>query len=90
MYVLAVLYSWYPLFDLLHHCYCTDVRYVDLARYKERPASSLRELFVAWRDAVAWRAPGILILDNLEAVLGAEAEVCHNSVSFTTLCTTEL
>ncbi|KZV62931.1 AAA-domain-containing protein [Peniophora sp. CONT] len=50
------------------------VRYVDLARYKERPARSLRELFVAWRDAVAWRGPGVLILDNLEAILGVEAE----------------
>ncbi|KZV74257.1 AAA-domain-containing protein [Peniophora sp. CONT] len=49
-------------------------RYVDLARYKDRPARSLRELFVAWRDAVAWRAPGVLILDNLEAVLGVESE----------------
>ncbi|VDC01539.1 unnamed protein product [Peniophora sp. CBMAI 1063] len=52
----------------------TYVRYVDLARYKERPARSLRELFVAWRDAVAWRAPGVLILDNLDVILGAEAE----------------
>ena len=62
--------------DIAIFDYDVDVRYVDLTRYKERPARSLGELFAALRDAVAWRAPGVLILDNLDAILGAEVEVC--------------
>lgn len=62
-------------FLLDHNGSSTDVRYVDLARYKDRPARALRELFVGWRDSVAWRAPGIPTLDNLESILGIEAEV---------------
>ncbi|KAI0032780.1 AAA-domain-containing protein [Vararia minispora EC-137] len=49
-------------------------RYIDLARYKDKPVRVLRELFTYWRDKAAWHRPSVLVLDNLDSVVPAEVE----------------
>jgi peroxin-1 len=61
--------------------FCADAptravsRYVDLARYRDKPVRVLRELLAFWRDKAAWHAPSVLALDNLDAIVPAEVEV---------------
>jgi len=61
----------------------TDTYYVDVSRYSEQPISAVKGLFRYWFDKAAWHRPSILILDNLEKLLGAEVEVrIDSSISF--------
>ncbi|TFK23693.1 peroxisome biogenesis factor 1 [Coprinopsis marcescibilis] len=48
--------------------------YVDASRYVDSPIAAVKALFNYWFNKVAWHGPGVLILDNLEKLLGAEVE----------------
>lgn len=64
------------------HCYVisatfarTDTYYIDLARHSEQPISTLKSLFRYWFEKATWHRPTILIMDNMEKLMGAEVEV---------------
>ncbi|EAU91532.2 peroxisome biogenesis factor 1 [Coprinopsis cinerea okayama7 len=48
--------------------------YVDVSRYAESPIANVKALFTYWFDRVSWHRPGVLVLDNLDKLLGAEVE----------------
>ncbi|KAG6852303.1 hypothetical protein C0991_001085 [Blastosporella zonata] len=49
--------------------------FVDLSPYVEQPISTIKSLMQYWFDKVIWHKPSILILDNLDKLVGAELEV---------------
>lgn len=48
--------------------------YIDVSRFSDRPISAVKSLFRHWFDKAAWHRPTILVLDNLDKLLGAEVE----------------
>lgn len=52
-----------------------DTHYVDVSRYSEKPVATLKALFQYWFDKAVWHLPSILILDNLDKLMGPEVEV---------------
>ncbi|KAF7970317.1 hypothetical protein HWV62_24390 [Athelia sp. TMB] len=64
-----------------------DRLYVDLARYTETPVPTLKALFKYWWAVAAWHRPSVLILDNVDKLMGVELE---HADSFRTRHLTEL
>lgn len=65
-------------YDCLFSLLClhvADIHFVDASRYSEQPISTVKSLFRYWLHKAAWHRPSILILDNLDKLLGAEVEV---------------
>ncbi|KAF8070403.1 P-loop containing nucleoside triphosphate hydrolase protein [Lyophyllum atratum] len=52
----------------------TYTHFVDVSRYAEQPISTIKSLLRYWFDKAAWHKPSILILDNVDKLLGAEVE----------------
>lgn len=52
-----------------------DRLYIDLARYTETPVQTLKALFKYWWAVVAWHRPSVLVLDNVDKLMGVELEV---------------
>ncbi|KAJ7072576.1 P-loop containing nucleoside triphosphate hydrolase protein [Mycena amicta] len=61
--------------------------YVDASRIASQPIPVIKALFNYWFDKAVWHQPSVLILDNLEKLVGAEAE---HTDSFRTRQITEL
>ncbi|KAG5341525.1 hypothetical protein C0989_009886 [Termitomyces sp. Mn162] len=60
---------------------------VDVSRYTELPISTVKSLLQYWFDKAIWHKPSILILDNLDKLVGTEIE---HADSFRTRHITEL
>ncbi|KNZ73942.1 Peroxisome biosynthesis protein PAS1 [Termitomyces sp. J132] len=60
---------------------------VDVSRYTELPISTVKSLLQYWFDKAIWHKPSILILDNLDKLVGTEVE---HADSFRTRHITEL
>ena len=52
--------------------------YVDLAKYTETPVSKIKALLRYWFDKAFWHRPTVLVLDNIDKLMGIEQEVCYN------------
>ncbi|KAJ7128978.1 P-loop containing nucleoside triphosphate hydrolase protein [Mycena crocata] len=61
--------------------------YVDVSRYAAQPVHMVKSLLSYWFKKAVWHRPAILILDNLEKLVGAELE---HADSFRTRQITEL
>ncbi|KAG6837810.1 hypothetical protein H0H93_016178 [Arthromyces matolae] len=64
-----------------------NIAFVDASRYTESPISTVKSLLQYWLDRAIWHRPSVLILDNLDKLIGAELE--HED-SFRTRQITEL
>lgn len=53
----------------------TDTLYTDASSISEKPVSAVKAQFDYWIDKAMWHRPTILILDDLDKLLGAELEV---------------
>jgi peroxin-1 len=49
---------------------------VDLSKHTEAAVATVKNLFHYWFDNAAWHRPSVVVLDNLDALLAAEVEVC--------------
>ncbi|KAJ7209658.1 P-loop containing nucleoside triphosphate hydrolase protein, partial [Mycena pura] len=61
--------------------------YTDASRYATQPVQTIKALLNYWFKKAVWHRPSILILDNLEKLVGAEVE---HTDSFRTRQITEL
>ncbi|KAF5345345.1 hypothetical protein D9758_008461 [Tetrapyrgos nigripes] len=52
----------------------TYTLYVDVAPYSDKPVSTIKSLFKSWYEKAWWHKPTILILDNLDELVGTEQE----------------
>lgn len=64
---------------LLTCCRCTDTIYVDCAKYSDERLPTLKGKMKDWFDEACWHAPSLLVLDNVDRMLGAEVEVSSAS-----------
>lgn len=55
----------------------TDTLYVDISRYAAQPVQTIKSLLAYWFRKAVWHRPAILILDNLEKLVGVELEVSY-------------
>ena len=66
----------------------TDTLYVDLAKYTETPVSKVRALLNYWFNKAYFHRPTVIVMDNMDKLMGIEQEVsmsCGTSVySFVT------
>src|SRR6266576_2289393 len=53
----------------------SDIHYVDVSRYSDKPVATMKTQFKYWAEKAAWHRPSVLILDNLDKLLSAEVEV---------------
>lgn len=53
-----------------------DHLYIDLAKLADERAATLKALFDKWIDISSWHKPSVLVLDNLDRIVGPELEVC--------------
>ncbi|KAF8170325.1 P-loop containing nucleoside triphosphate hydrolase protein [Mycena galopus ATCC 62051] len=65
----------------------TYTLYVDVARYATQPVHTIKALLQYWFKKASWHRPAVLILDNLEKLVGVELE---HADSFRTRHITEL
>ncbi|KAI0363690.1 AAA-domain-containing protein [Pilatotrama ljubarskyi] len=61
--------------------------YVDLSRFSGSPVAKVRSHMKYWMDKAAWHKPSLLVLDNIDKLMGAELE---HADSFHTRHITEL
>ncbi|KAJ6497788.1 P-loop containing nucleoside triphosphate hydrolase protein [Mycena sanguinolenta] len=61
--------------------------YIDVARYAAQPVHAVKALLQYWFKKASWHRPAVLILDNLEKLVGVEIE---HTDSFRTRHITEL
>ncbi|SCZ90288.1 BZ3500_MvSof-1268-A1-R1_Chr1-3g01895 [Microbotryum saponariae] len=52
----------------------TRTLYIDCSKYTEERQSTLKAKMKDWFDEAYWHAPALLVLDNLDRMLGAEVE----------------
>ena len=52
-----------------------DTLYVDLAKYAETPVPKVKTLLNYWFDKAYFHKPTVVILDNVDKLMGAEQEV---------------
>ena len=52
-----------------------DTLYVDLSRYNGSPVAKVRSHMKYWMDKAAWHKPSVLVLDNIDKLMGTELEV---------------
>ena len=55
--------------------YALDTLYLDLAKYTETPVSKVKMLLQYWFDKAFWHRPTVVIMDNLDKLMGIEQEV---------------
>ncbi|KAJ7936760.1 P-loop containing nucleoside triphosphate hydrolase protein, partial [Mycena leptocephala] len=65
----------------------TYILYVDVSRYAAQPVQTIKALLGYWFKKAAWHRPAILILDNLEKLVGVDWE---HAGSFRTRHITEI
>ncbi|KAJ7039144.1 P-loop containing nucleoside triphosphate hydrolase protein [Mycena alexandri] len=65
----------------------TYTLYVDVGRYAAQPVQTIKALLSYWFKKASWHRPAVLILDNLEKLVGVEVE---HADSFRTRHITEL
>ena len=53
----------------------TDTLYVDLSRYTSSPIAKVRSHFKYWLEKASWHKPSVLVLDNIDKLMGIEQEV---------------
>ncbi|KAF5386195.1 hypothetical protein D9615_002287 [Tricholomella constricta] len=68
----------------------TYTYFVDVSLYAEQPISTIKSLLKYWFDKASWYKPSILILDNLDKLIGAEVEFMQHADSFRTRHITEI
>lgn len=56
-------------------CNVTDTVYVDCAQHADARLPTLKGRIKDWLDEAGWHAPSVLVLDNLDRMIGAEVEV---------------
>ncbi|RDX44678.1 AAA-domain-containing protein [Lentinus brumalis] len=61
--------------------------YVDLSRYAASPIAKIRSHMKFWMDKASWHKPSLLVLDNIDKLMGTELE---HADSFHTRHVTEL
>ncbi|KAI0349828.1 AAA-domain-containing protein [Trametes cingulata] len=61
--------------------------YVDLSRFSGSPVAKVRSHMKYWMDKAAWHRPSLLVLDNIDKLMGTELE---HADSFHTRHITEL
>ncbi|RPD58266.1 AAA-domain-containing protein [Lentinus tigrinus ALCF2SS1-7] len=61
--------------------------YVDLSRYAASPIAKIRSSMKYWMDKASWHKPSLLVLDNIDKLMGTELE---HADSFHTRHVTEL
>ncbi|KAG5645414.1 hypothetical protein DXG03_006238 [Asterophora parasitica] len=52
----------------------TYTHFVDVSPYAEQPIPTIKSLLLYWFGKALWHKPSILILDNLDKLIGAEVE----------------
>ena len=52
-----------------------DTQYIDCALFSDERIPVLKEKLKEWFDQACWRAPSLVVLDNIEKMLPAEVEV---------------
>ncbi|KAL1943757.1 hypothetical protein VTO73DRAFT_4202 [Trametes versicolor] len=67
--------------------YSSVTLYVDLSRFSGSPVAKVRTHMKYWMEKAAWRKPSLLILDNIDKLMGTELE---HADSFHTRHITEL
>ncbi|PIL32676.1 transporter [Ganoderma sinense ZZ0214-1] len=65
----------------------THTLYVDLSRFNGSPVAKVRTHMKYWMDKASWHKPSILVLDNIDKLMGTELE---HADSFHTRHITEL
>ncbi|KAJ7782814.1 P-loop containing nucleoside triphosphate hydrolase protein [Mycena metata] len=65
----------------------TYTLYVDVGRYAAQPVQTIKALLSYWFKKASWHRPAVLVLDNLEKLVGVEVE---HADSFRTRHITEL
>ena len=53
-----------------------DTLYVDVSRYAASPIAKIRSHLKYWMDKASWHKPSLLVLDNIDKLMGTELEVC--------------
>lgn len=53
-----------------------DTLYVDLAKYTETPVSKIKTLLNYWSDKAYFHRPTVVVMDNMDKLMGIEQEVC--------------
>ena len=53
-----------------------DTLYLDLAKYTETPVSKIKALLQYWFHKAFWHRPSVIVMDNLDRLMGGEQEVC--------------
>lgn len=56
------------------YCLCLATSYYDCAPYSEERVPVLRARFSEWLNEAAWKAPSLLVLDNVDRIIPAEME----------------
>lgn len=54
---------------------CQDTLYVDAAKYTETPVPKVKNLLRYWFDKAYFHRPTVVIIDNLDVLIGVEQEV---------------
>ncbi len=63
------------LFKVIYHIIgCTDTLYMDFSKRGQDSVSQLKASFHHWYEKAAWYRPSLIVLDNLDKVLGPEEE----------------
>ena len=52
-----------------------DTLYVDLSRYNGSPIAKVRSHLKHWMEKACWHKPSLLVLDNIDKLMGTELEV---------------
>lgn len=55
-----------------------DTLYVDLSRFNGSPVAKVQTHMKYWMDKASWHKPSILVLDNIDKLMGTELEVSHS------------
>ena len=53
----------------------TDTLYVNMPQYSKQLISNIKALFKYWLERALWHRPTVLVMDNMEKLVGAEVEV---------------
>ena len=56
---------------------CADTLYADVGKLADAPVSKVKALIKYWFEKAAWHWPTLIVLDNLDRLMGVELEVRH-------------
>ena len=57
----------------------SDTLYVDVSRYAASPIAKIRSHLKYWMEKASWHKPSLLVLDNIDKLMGTELEVCFHT-----------